>query len=104
RFHAPVINVSTPVENNLRDTLGLGALGNGFTYGFRSRQIAAGSTRSLLAFRAVRRDQSHTLQVVDDLHVDVVQRTVHIEPRPLGGSEDLFANALVHPAASYVLR
>src|ERR1700690_1475913 len=49
-------------------------------------------------------DHSRALQVVDQLHVDVVQRTVHVQAGPLGGSEDLLADALVHVPPVCVFR
>ena len=44
------------------------------------------------------------VQVIDDLNVNVIQRTINIQPRPLGGAEDLFANALMHSPSGYVFR
>ena len=44
------------------------------------------------------------MQIVDHLHVNVVQRTVHVESRTLRRALHLFADAVVHVAALMVLR
>src|SRR5580700_5943947 len=49
-------------------------------------------------------DYGVALHIVDQLHVDVVQRTIDVQPRPLRCSEDLLANALVHVPPVYVFR
>ena len=47
-------------------------------------------------------DQGLALGIVDDLGIDVVQRTIHIQPRTLRGAFHLLANAKVHSLANYI--
>jgi hypothetical protein len=54
---------------------------------------------SFFAFGRAGEDQRLAVQIVDHLHVDVIQRTVHVQPRALRGSLHLFADAVVHVSA-----
>ena len=44
----------------------------------------------------------YALLVVDHLRIDVVQRAIHVQPRPLTGAGQLGADARVNPLANFV--
>src|SRR5579872_3323136 len=52
----------------------------------------------------MREDDGVALHIVDELDVDMVQRTIYVEPRAFGSSEDLLADALVHVPPICVFR
>jgi hypothetical protein len=56
-----------------------------------------------LAFGRAGRNQRLTGKVVDDLRVNVIQRTVHVQPGTPRRSRHPLADALVHMAALLVL-
>src|SRR5579872_12935 len=52
----------------------------------------------------MREDDGVALHIVDELDVDMVQRTIYVEPRAFGSSEDLLADTLVHVPPICVFR
>jgi hypothetical protein len=91
-----VIDVAAPVEHDFRDSLGFGALGDGFADRLGGSHVASSALLALLAFGGVRGYQSVAVEIVDYLNINMIQRTVHVQARPLGGAENLFAYALMH--------
>src|SRR4029077_2359403 len=55
------------------------------------------------ALGATGRNQGLAMQVVDHLHVDVVHRTVHVQPRTFGRALQLLANPVMHPLPGRIL-
>src|SRR5579859_1090888 len=102
-LHAPVIYVAAPIEYDFGHAFGLSALGDHFADGFRRRHITASSPVFLLAFGRAGGNQRLAVKVVNDLHVNVIKRAVHVKPRALRRSLHLLADAIVHVAALLVL-
>jgi hypothetical protein len=102
-LNAPVINVSAAVEYDLGYTLRLRTLGNGLPNRFGGSDIAASAPILFLAFGGAGGHQRLPVQVVDHLHIDVIQRAVHIQTRALRRSLHFLADALVYVSALLVL-
>src|ERR1035438_4349712 len=90
-----VVKISAAIEDHLLDALLLGALGDQLAYIFRRTHVAAGRTIFALADFLYRggRDQGHSLRVIDDLSVNVVHRTIDVQPRTLRRAQDLLADS-----------
>ena len=75
-----MILVSTAVEHHLADSGGLGALGNSLADDFGRRDVAAAlQTLFRLSVERAGRNQRFAIAVVDDLRVNVLERTVNTE-------------------------
>src|SRR5579883_721971 len=98
-----MIDVAAAVKHNLGDALGLSAFGNGLANRLGRGQIPASTPFSLFAYGRTRRDQGRTLKIVNQLHVDVIQRPVYIQPRTLRRALDFLANALMHMPPGCIL-
>jgi len=70
-----MIKVAAAVEHYLRDAFFLGPIRNRFADAFGRGNVAAGSAIGLLAFGRGRRRNGDALQVVNQLGVNVVQRS-----------------------------
>jgi len=60
------------------------------------RQDAPGAPLALLTLGGVRRNQGRTFEVIDQLNINMIQRAIHIQPRTLGGAENLLTDAFVN--------
>ena len=56
---------------------------------------------AFLTFRGAGRDQRHTIQVVDHLYINVVQRAIDIESRTLGRAQNFLRMRSCTAAGSY---
>src|SRR5580692_5725825 len=99
-----VIDVAATVEDHFADALGFGTLGNGFADDFCRRHVAAGAPVFLFAFGGARRNQRLAVQVVDQLYINMVERTVHVEPRTFRCALHLFPDAVMHVPALMIFR
>src|SRR5580700_8763883 len=104
RLHAPVIQIPAAVEHNFGDTLGLGPLGDGFADGFGGGDVAARPLfpLGLFALGGAGRNQRGAVQIVYHLHINVVQRAIHVQPWTLRRSLQLLADTGVHVTALFV--
>src|SRR5262249_8908475 len=103
-LYAPVIDVSAAVEYDLGHTLRLRALGNGFTHGLGGGDISTAAPLLTFAFRGACGNQRLSAQVIDHLHVNVIQRAVNIQPRAVRCPLHLLTDAIVAKSAFLVLR
>src|ERR1035438_9065348 len=96
---APVVEVAAAIEDHLLDALFHSQLGHCLADFLGRCQVAA-----CLHFGSQRggRNQRLTLLVVDYLRVDVAQRTVYIQPRPLARAGKLGPDACVNALANCV--
>src|SRR5439155_10623799 len=102
-LHAPVIQVTAPVEYDLLHALGLRPLGDQLADRLRPRHVAAGlESRRLLDRRS--RNQRVPLAVVDHLGVDVGYAPKDSEARTLLASLDLLPDARMNAPANVVFR
>src|ERR1035438_5825045 len=95
RLDASVVKISTAIEDHLLDAILLGALGDQLAYIFRRTHVAASRTLLALAdfLYGGRRHQGRTLRVVDYLSVNVVHRTIDVQPRTLRRAQNLLADS-----------
>src|SRR5438445_6476117 len=93
---ASVIDVTTSIENYFCNPLSLGTFGNRFTHTFCHGHVAADTPLTFFPLRRVSGDQSRAFEIVDELNIDVVQRTIHIQTWTLRGPHDLLADPVVH--------
>src|SRR5580704_7239664 len=92
-----VINVTAAIEHNFGNSLSLGTFGDGFAHGLGCGDVSASAPLALLStLGRMSRDQGFALEVVDQLYVNVIQRAIDVQPRTLGGAEDLLADAFVN--------
>src|SRR5580704_1568125 len=100
-----VILVSTAIEDDEFDTRGASALGDFFADGFGRGNIAAG-LEILARFLVDRagRSQRAAGAIVDNLRVNVADRAIHGEARPLRGALDAHADAAMNSLAMRVAR
>src|SRR5690606_21553821 len=91
-FDASVIQAAVAVETHGGDVFGLGVIGQGLSDLLGGFDVAA---VDLERDRGRGRERA-AVDVVDDLRVDVVERTVYAEPRGIGRAGD----GLAHPAAA----
>src|SRR6266702_924697 len=99
-----MIDVASAIKHYLADTLRLGTLSNGFAHILRRSYVSTGAFFALLALGGVRGDDGCALQIVSDLHINVIQRTVHVQTRPLRGANHLLADAVMHMPPRNVFR
>src|SRR5271163_2586676 len=101
RFYATVIDVASAIEYYFREAFFFGQFGNLFADHLRRSHVATGYARVfILTFAFVGRRsrcQRDSLEVVNQLHVDVIQRAIHIQPRTLRCTHHFFADTIVHP-------
>src|ERR1700675_2894021 len=97
RLHAAVINVAAAIEHDLGHALFLGQLGDLFSYRFRRSHVAPGHAIALAVVRCRGRNQRLTLEVVNQLHVNMVQRAVPVQSRTLRRSHTLLPDPIMHP-------
>src|ERR1700734_3673188 len=100
RLDAAVILVPAAVEHYFCHSGSFGAIGNGLADHFGCRDIAA--TLEILfcfAIDGAGGDKRLAGAVVDDLRVDVAERTIHAEAVAFGGAFDALANACVNAQA-----
>src|SRR2546425_2650127 len=93
--NASVINVTAAVEHHALDSLLFSALGYCFTDFFGSRDVSA---RPSTPRRFVRRSRSqcHTVVIVNELRVNVMQTPVDRQSRALGGARNFAPNSPVN--------
>src|SRR5579862_3285742 len=97
RLDAAMVLVAAPVEHNLLDTCGASPLGDNFANHFCGGHVAAslGQSARLLVERAGGNQRAPTL-IVDDLRVNMAERTIHTQPRTGGGARDAAPNSPVN--------
>ncbi len=104
----PVVQITATVEDHRLDALFLGPLGNQLADLLGRRDVASGDVLLAVAILALLegagRDNRRLLGVVDQLYIDVVDRTVDVQPGARRGSGQLLANAGVNLLAQLVLR
>jgi len=97
-----VIQIAAAIEDHLFDAFGDGLFCNGFSSFLCRRYVAA-----TFELDARSRDQRLPGLIVDHLGIDVVERAVHVQTRPLSRSAELLADAIVNTlpdCISFVLR
>jgi hypothetical protein len=99
-----VINVAATIEHDLADPFGFRTQGNILAYRLGRGEVSPGAPFALFALCGVRRNQGRACEIVNQLNVYVIQRAIHIQPRPLGGAENLFADALMNVPPVLILR
>src|SRR5690606_37513059 len=108
RAHPAVIQIAAAVEDHLRDTLRLRALGDRPADHLRAGDVAAARVRTERALerrlgRRGRRD-GRAREVVDDLRVGVRHAAEHRQARPLGRPAQLLALPQMNARALIFLR
>src|SRR5579859_340840 len=99
-----MVEISAAVEDHFADALLFGLLCDALADGLGRGQVAARSLLALFAQIGAGREQSLALHVVNELHVDMVERAVNVQARPLSGARHLFADALVNAQPDFILR
>src|SRR3984893_10915785 len=102
RLDTAVIQIAAAVKNHFLYALFMRALGDRLAHILRRCDVATGPLAIALLGKGRCRSQRYAGVVVDQLRVDVVQRAVDVQPRPLGRAAHLLANARVHALANYV--
>src|ERR1700681_229177 len=105
RLHTAVILVTAAVKHYFLHPSGFSALGHRFADHFCRRDVAA-TLEILFRFpiHGTRRYQCLAAAVINDLRVNMAQRTVHAKARSFGGAGNFSAYAIVHPLAMQVSR
>src|SRR5580658_1923704 len=105
RCDPAVILVSTAIEDHEFDARGAGALGNLLADSFRRSDIAA-SLEIFARFLVDRtgRGERAPGAIVDNLRVNVANRAIDGEPRPLRGALDAHTHAAMNSLAMRVAR
>src|ERR1700722_10811257 len=103
-FNATMVEVTATIENHLLDALLLRALGDEFANFSSGSDVAA--VLLICGLLAERRSggDSNSVEVVDELSVDVVERAIDVEARALGCTGHLLADASVDALADDVAR
>src|ERR1700744_3228761 len=98
-LHASVIEIPATIEHNLLDALFLRALRNQLAHLLRCRHIA-----TCLQLRGLGRcgNNCDALCIVNHLGINVVQRAIHVQARPLRRADNLGANAVMDALANFV--
>src|SRR6266850_2353563 len=101
-FYAAVVEVAATIEDHLLDALLFRALGDELANLSSGGDVA--TILLVLGLLAERRGggDSDSVEVVDELGVDVVERAVDVEARALGGAGHLLADARVDALADDV--
>src|SRR5581483_2615059 len=99
RLDVAVIEVTTAVEDDLRDSLVLRLLGDRRTDGFRRCCIRPLGARVFVASRCG--ENRLAARVVDHLNVDVLQALEHCETRTGRRPQHLRANSLANPRSCF---
>ena len=97
-----VIEISSAVERDLLDPLLLGALGDSLSddSGGLDASLALALSGEDLVVRSSGHE-GHTLLVIDDLGIDLLVASEDNQPRPLSGSIDMLADAVMDPSSSF---
>src|SRR5690606_13798262 len=93
------ILIAGTIEHHAGDPGGLGLLGEQLADGVGASDLALAFDADPLA-AVGGAQQGHAAIVVDQLRVDVLERTVDHQTRPLGGAGDALANPQVSPLAT----
>lgn len=94
--HTAGVKVTAAVENDLFHALVQRAAGHDFTHQVGSfLLVLAFKLRLNLCIQRRRSGKGMSDFVVDDLRVNVVKAAVYIEPRPLGGTQNVPAGTVV---------
>src|ERR1022692_2409223 len=104
-FYAAVILVTAPIENHFRNSRGNGALGDDASNDFCRGNVAAtlGIFPRFL-INGTGGNKRRACAVVNDLRVNLIQRTIHGEPRTFGGARNLLAHAAMNTFAMRATR
>src|SRR5271154_4933899 len=102
-FDPSVINVAPAIEYSFSNAFFFRQFGNLFADPLRRRHVAAGDARIFTVVGCGSCDQSDALQVVDQLHINMIQRPVDIQPRTLRRTNYLLADTIVHPLPRLIL-
>src|ERR1035438_6542942 len=78
-FDPAMVDVATTIEDHLGNALFFSQFGDLLSHHLRRRHVAAGDARILPVVRRRSRRQRYTLQVVNQLHINMIQRPVHIQ-------------------------
>src|SRR5262245_60457809 len=98
-----MISIPGTVEDHGLDALALGLLGEQLARGLAARDLAAGVDLRTLALVGDAH-QHHAAIVVDQLGVDVLERTEYHEPGTARGPGDLFPHSEVAPDPALTAR
>src|SRR5437868_14372651 len=101
-FDTAVVEIAATIEDHLLDALLFRAVGDELSDLGCSRDVAAVLLLLRLLSEGGGRGDGHSVEVVDELGVDVVERAVDVEARALGGAGHLLADARVDALADDV--
>src|ERR1700678_2466618 len=97
-----MVKIATTIEDDLLDAFLFGALGDQLTDFSSSGDVAAIILLFTLFTHGGCRGNGDSVEIVDELGVDVVERAIDVEAWTLGGAGHLLANARVNALADHV--
>src|SRR5579884_3260424 len=103
RLDAPVIEISATVKYHFFNSFFLRPLRDRLADLLRAGHVAAGLFPGLLSAGAGR-SQRLAGSIIYKLNINMVKRTVHVQPRTLRRTGKLVAQTLMHPPADFVFR
>src|SRR5579864_7987849 len=103
-FDPAVVQVAAAIEDHLLNALLLRPLGHLLAHFLGRGQVAPGLALALLALGGTGKHQGLAFHIVHQLHVNMIQRPVHVQAQPFRRTHHLLADALVYSLPCVVFR